>query len=141
MGRRSSAEVAADREMVARIVASLNSSVAAVERAMVLLYKRQTATEQEAEITTEHNAVGFAANDATVATRITKNVILKAYAAGVPEGSRLWGSSLEIARRIAKRYAATQLLEAAKAKAEARKLAMLADEAAGREAMGRPVAA
>ncbi len=138
MARRTKAEVAADRELVARIEASLDASVAAVERAMVLLYGRQTEVEQATETTTEHNAVGFAANDATVATRIVKNVILRATAAGVPEGKRLWGGSLAIARRIAKRYAATQLLDAAKAKAEAQKVAALADEVSGREAHGRP---
>lgn len=124
--------------MVAKIVASLDGNVAAVERAMILLYGAQTPVEQASEITTEHNAVGFAANDATVGTRITKNVILKARAAGVAEGRCLWGRSLEIARRITKRYAGTQLLAAAKAKAEARRLAAMVDEADGREAHGRP---
>lgn len=141
MARRSSAEVIADKELVARIVASLESSVAAVERAMVLLYESQTEVEQVAEMTTEHNLVGFAANDATIATRIVKNVVLRATAAGIPPGKRLWGSSLAISRRIAKRYAATQLLAAAKAKREADQLRAIGDEASGREAHGRPKAA
>lgn len=132
MARRTKAEVAADRALVARILASLDSSVAAVERAMVLLYERQTAVEQATETTTEHNAVGFSANDATVGTRLVKNVILRAKAAGVPAGRRLWGGSLAISRRIARRYASTQLLDAARAKLAA-EVAAHEDEQAGRQ--------
>lgn len=129
--RRTKAEVAAERALVARIHRSLDTSVAAVERAMVLLYGAQTATEQAAEVTTEHNAVGFSANDATVGSRIVKNVILRAEAAGVPAGKRLWGSSLAISRRIAKRYAGTQLLDAARTKEDAERAARAAEEVDG----------
>jgi hypothetical protein len=114
--RRTKVEMAAERALVARIHESLDSDVAAVERAMVLLFRAQTDVEQATEVTTEHNAVGFSANDATVGSRIVKNVILKAADAGVPAGRRLWGASLAISRRIAKRYASTQLLASAVAK-------------------------
>jgi len=142
MARRTKEEVAAERALVERIHASLDRSVAAVERAMVLLYERQTAAEQASEITTEHNAVGFSANDATVGTRIVKNVILRATAAGVRPGKRLWGTSLAISRRIAHRYAATQLLDAALAKRgaeDAARVAAMEDERDGELAYGRAV--
>lgn len=142
MARRTKEEVAAERALVERIHASLDRSVAAVERAMVLLYERQTAAEQASEITTEHNAVGFSANDATVGTRIVKNVILRATAAGVRPGKRLWGTSLAISRRITHRYAATQLLDAALAKREAEdaaRVAAMEDERDGELAYGRAV--
>jgi hypothetical protein len=142
MARRTKEEVSRERAMVARIHASLDQSVAAVERAMVLLYERQTAAEQATETTTEHNGVGFSANDATIATRIVKNVILKATAAGVRPGKRLWGTSLAISRRIAHRYASTQLLDAALAKMEAEdaaRVAAMEDERDGELAYGRRV--
>lgn len=114
--RRTSSQVAAERELVAKIETALDTNVVAVERAMLILYKSQTSDERESETTREHNMVGFAANDATVGSRIVKNVILRATSAGIPPGRRLWGKSLEISRRIAKRYAGTQLLAAANTK-------------------------
>jgi len=114
--RRTSSQVAAERELVAKIETALDTNVVAVERAMLILYRFQTSDERESETTREHNMVGFAANDATVGSRIVKNVILRASSAGIPPGRRLWGKSLEISRRIAKRYAGTQLLAAANTK-------------------------
>jgi hypothetical protein len=137
--RRTSSEVKEERELVAKIRHSLETNVAAVEKALLALYFRQTQDERQSETTREHNERGFAANDATVATRLVKNVIIRAARANVPPGRRLWGGSLLIGRRIALRYASTQLLEMAKQR-EAAKFANAAkDEADGRAASGRPL--
>lgn len=43
-----------------------------VGKAIVGLYKRQTAGEQNSECTKEHNGVGFASYDAVVGTKVAK---------------------------------------------------------------------
>lgn len=137
MARRTFEQMQLDQATVVRIRAALGASTVAVERAMLLLYGLQTADERTAEMTVHTNGVGFSANDATVGTRIVKNVILKARAAGIPEGKRLWGSSLAISRRIALRYAGTQLLVATRAK-QAAQLAARREEHDGEQAFPLP---
>lgn len=99
----------ADRELVDKIIKSLDTNPKAVERAMWLLAKRQTEEELELEATLKHNGVGFGAAHARFGAYVYGR--LKA-------GQRLTGRTLNTARHIAKRYAATQLLEMAKARQE-----------------------
>lgn len=53
----------------------LRTSDRAVERALVVLYDRQTPTEQAAGHTSKLNGVGFGANDAEIFTSFAKSVI------------------------------------------------------------------
>lgn len=85
------------------IIQLLTHSDRAVERAMVAIYKRQTADEQASATTQHHNSIGFSAFDA-------KNGSY--YAKWVLSGRRLNGTYLEKARRIAVKYR-KQLLDIA----------------------------
>lgn len=78
-----------------------------VERAMVVLYERQTESEQSASITMNLNGRGFNSSDASKGSY---------YARWVKSGRRLTGSYLERARAMSLKYT-RQLLEAAEAKA------------------------
>lgn len=113
--RRSSAEVAADRAMVARIREAL-ANPRAVVRAIEALFARQTRDEQREFRTRHHNSVGFCANDAARGSALAVK-IAERRAEGRPEHQLLTVSELETARRIASRYAGTQLLALAKEKA------------------------
>jgi len=103
----------------AAIVDLLNSNPRAVERALLAIYAAQTAGEQLAGTTCEQNGVGFTGADANTGTWLVQVVIAEGTAKGRPEGQRLRGKALEMGRRIAKHYAGTQLLRAAKIKAAA----------------------
>jgi hypothetical protein len=104
----------------AEIVNMLRTNNYAVERALIALYNRQTATEQNAERTEVHNSMGFTAFDATIFTSFAKQVLSSVR----PQGQRLSPRQLEICRKesakgkmkIAK-YA-RQLAEVANAKTE-----------------------
>jgi hypothetical protein len=86
----------------------LDSNPKWVERAIVVLYERQTADEQRSSTTKVSNGMGFAACDARVGTYMAKWIL---------SGKHLDGTWLDRARRMAKKYI-RQLLEAA-AKKEA----------------------
>ena len=79
-----------------------------VGRAMVVLYERQTASEQKSSSTRESNGRGFASCDAKLGTYMAKWVL---------SGRQLDGKFLDKARKMAKKYT-RQLLEEAVAKAK-----------------------
>jgi hypothetical protein len=79
----------------------------AVERAMVVLFSRQTSGEQTVGITHERNARGFSSSDASSGTYMAKWVM---------SGRRLSGSYLDKARQMSLRYT-RQLMEEAALKA------------------------
>ena len=93
----------------------------AVERAMVVLYNRQTADEQRSQDTRHQNGIGFSAYAARSGTY---------YANWVNKGRRLTGSHLEKARKIALKHS-RQLVDEANAKAQ--KPAELTNEALAHE--------
>lgn len=95
---------------IATIKRLLLTNDRAVERAMVVLFERQTASEQSAHSTTESNGRGFSAFDAKSGTY---------YAQWVMSGRRLSGRFLTKARVMSLRYA-RQLLEVAEAKQAAK---------------------
>ena len=85
------------------IDALLHKNSKAVERAMVVLFNRQTADEKAAEYTKHHNNRGFAAYAARSGTY---------YARWVLKGRRLTGHHLAKARKIALKHS-RQLVEEA----------------------------
>ena len=74
----------------------INGNDRAVERAMVAIWERQTADEQETQGTRHHNGRGFAAWSARSGTY---------YAEWVRSGRRLTGKHLVKARKIALHHA------------------------------------
>lgn len=66
-----------------------------VERAIVAVYRRQTAMEQNAECTVEHNNIGFSACDAHNGSYMAKWIL---------SGRSLSGKWLEKGRKIALKY-------------------------------------
>jgi len=90
-----------------RINTLLSTNPRAVERAMVVLYDRQTRDEKDQGETRHHNGVGFSANAARKGTY---------YARWVLSGRHLTGHHLDRARAIALRHS-RQLVEAAAARA------------------------
>lgn len=118
--RRSSAEVREDNALVEAIRVSLRTNNAAVVRALELIFAEQTRDEQAFHITTHTNGVGFSQADARTGSWLVKTVIAEGRFAGFSEKHILRGQALEMGRRIALKYAATQLLRAAKAKQAAR---------------------
>src|SRR3990167_4269191 len=105
-------DIMADLITKEKIIDLLTKNDSVVERAMVVLYDRQTASEQNNCTTIEHNGRGFSSSDASIGTYYAKWII---------SGKRLTGSHLARARKMAFKYT-RQLLEAAEAKA-ARKAA------------------
>lgn len=95
----------------------LTTNDRAVERAMVVLYDRQTTDEKQVSDTRHSNQRGFSAAHASKGSY---------YARWVLGGRHLTGRHLENARKIALRYTA-QLLEQAHLNAE-RKAAILPDQ-------------
>jgi hypothetical protein len=89
---------------------------AAVERAIVAIWKRQTDSEKASEQTIVHNGVGFASCHARMGSY---------YADWVQKGRRLTGKHLHKARSMALRYT-RQLLEIAESTQAARDLAKAA---------------
>jgi len=115
--RRTKEQVAADKELLAKVVRAIETNPAAVARALDLLFENQTAAEQSNESTEEDNGVGFAGCDARTGSWLVKTVLAEGRAKGRPEGELLRGKALQMGRRIALRYAKTQIFAAAKAKA------------------------
>lgn len=77
-----------------------------VERAVVVLYERQTADEKATQSTRVHNRRGFASCDARCGSYMAKWIL---------SGKSLNSEWLEKARKMAKKYI-RQLLEEAKTK-------------------------
>jgi hypothetical protein len=119
--RRPRAVVAAERALVASIRHALNNSAVAVERALDILFERQTRDEQVAYVTRHDNEVGFSQADARTGTWLVTVVMAEGRSQGRPAGQLLRGKALEIGRRVALHYARTQLLAVAQEKAEAEK--------------------
>lgn len=88
------------------IRALIASNDRAVERAMIVLFDRQTQDEKQVEATRHHNNRGFNHGDAKKGTY---------YARWVLSGRKLTGHHLDRARRMAHRYAG-QLAEVANSK-------------------------
>jgi hypothetical protein len=114
--RRSSTEVAAEKALIARIERAIEASPVAVERAILLIAANQTSSELSAGVTVHENGIGFTGCDANLGTWLYK-VIRENEGRGMAEGQRLRGKALDLGRKVARRYARTQLLTAAKAKA------------------------
>lgn len=117
--RRNPAQAHAEREIVARIERALNSSATAVVRALELLFARQTSDEQVSHSTRHDNERGFSQADASTGSWLVVTVIGEGRAQGRADADLLRGKALEMGRRIALKYARTQLLQAAYEKAEA----------------------
>ena len=80
------------------ILELLSSNDAWVERALVVLYRRQTELEQQAGVTYRLNEVGFQVADAKWFTTLAERVIRRAND-GVPEGQRLTRDEMAYCRR------------------------------------------
>jgi hypothetical protein len=92
----------------------LLSNDRAVERAMVVIFNRQTSDEQSAGHTSHHNGKGFSAFDAGSGSY---------YAKWVLSGRSLTGKHLVNARKMSLRYV-RQLVEEAELKAQNARLGM-----------------
>lgn len=101
----------ADQPLVASIIKAIDENPVAACRAIVIIGDNQTADELQQQATLQHNGVGFTGADAYFGTWLYRQI-----KANIPLSKK----SLAAAQRIAKKYARTQLLEAAKAK-QARK--------------------
>lgn len=95
----------ADQKLADEINAALDTNPRAVEKAMWYLASLQTDEELSQEATLKHNNVGFSSAHARFG----------AYCYGIlGGGGQLYGKLLNDARKVAKRYARTQLLVRAK---------------------------
>jgi len=92
------------------IKALIDKSDAACERAIVILYQRQTQDEQHSRTTSHKNGRGFGAFDADFGSSLAQQVM---------SGQRLTSRQLIHARRMAKKYV-RQILEEAEAVEAAR---------------------
>ena len=117
--RRNRTQAAAERALVARIEAALHRSPVAVVRALELLYARQTSDEQATFTTRHDNERGFSQSHASKGSWLVTTVIAQGRDEGRSESQLLRGKALEMGRRIALRYARTQLLQVAYEKAAA----------------------
>lgn len=117
--RRNPTQAKAEREIIARIERALTSSAAAVARALELLFARQTSDEQVTSSTRHHNCRGFSQADANLGSWLVVTVIGEGRAQGRADGDLLRGKALDMGRKVALKYARTQLLAAAYEKAEA----------------------
>jgi hypothetical protein len=105
-------------QLTTRIRTMLDNNDFALETAILRIYERQTAAEQETQTTTEHNGMGFTAFDAEFLSSFAEQITLNRY--GRTMGSRLSVKQREIARRKMGKYAG--------------QLAKIADEKAARVA-------
>ncbi len=105
--RRTKEEVKADNELLDRINRHLEANPEAVVRAIILIGDAQTRDEQEQQAALQHNGVGWSMVDAHYGSFLHE--IAKR------EG-RFYGKNLEGAKKLAKKYAKTQLFNHAKAK-------------------------
>lgn len=84
-----------------KLVTLIQNNNKAVERAIVVIYNRQTLDEQSAKETKHSNGIGFSGAHASLGSY---------YAKWILSGKSLSGGHLEKARKMALRYTA-QLLE------------------------------
>lgn len=101
----------------------LSTNDRAVEKAIVVLYNRQTVDEQMAKDTRHKNGRGFSAGDARKGSYMAKYVL---------DGNHLSGKWLMDARAMAFKYIG-QLVEEATMKAERAALAAMRDRAIEKE--------
>lgn len=99
----------ADQPIVDSILKALDENPKAVMRAIVIIGNNQTADELAQEATLQHNGVGFTGTDARYGTYLYGQI---------KSGRGLSAKMLEGARKMAKKYARTQLLASAHAHAE-----------------------
>jgi predicted transcriptional regulator len=97
--------------LVASVESALDSNPAAVERAIAVLYARQTASEKATEATLDDNGLGVRHNHGKWLACIAY------YGKWLASGRHLTRHHLQFARRIARTYARTQLFELAALKA------------------------
>lgn len=100
--------VAVRNRLITQVVDSLQTSNAAVEKAIKILFERQTWAERAASQTLEDNYLGVRHNHAR---RVTY------YGRWLASGRKLTGLHLERARTLAMTYSRTQLMELAALKA------------------------
>jgi hypothetical protein len=108
----------------------LRTNRKAVEKALIVLFKRQTEDEQVSETTQVHNQMGFTAYDAELLSSFAKQVIRNKYNRGM--GCRLTERQFEIARKRVEKYA-KQLCVVAEEKAATERRAVV-DAEFGNEA-------
>ena len=94
------------------ILLLLQNSDAAVERAIVVIYNNQTASEQISNVTSINNGKGFSGPDAGYGSYLAKWIL---------SGRHLSGKHLTRARNMSMKYR-KQLLEAAQVKMRAQAL-------------------
>lgn len=99
----------ADQPIVASILKALDENPRAVMRAIVIIGNNQTAEEMALEATLSDNGVGFTGTDARYGTYLYGEI---------RAGRGLSQKMLDGARKMAKKYARTQLLASAHARAE-----------------------
>jgi hypothetical protein len=99
----------ADQPIVDSILTALDSNPRAVMKAIVILGRNQTEDELTQEATLQHNGLGFTGTDARYGTYLYHQILA---------GQSLSQKTLDGARKMAKKYARTQLLAAAKNKQE-----------------------
>lgn len=90
--------------LAAKVIDSLRRNPLAVERAIAVLYARQTADERRDEETRWNNALGVKAGHGGKVAY---------YGRWIASGRHLTGRHLDSARRLAEAYARTQLMELA----------------------------
>ena len=95
-------------DFISKIRVALDTNPLAVERAIKVLFDRQTATEKARQATLEDNALGVRHNHG--------NKVVY-YGRWLASGRHLSGHHLDKARKLAHTYAATQLFELAVLKA------------------------
>ena len=79
----------------------LHDSTKMIERSILVLYSRQTETEQSSEATMGTNHMGFTGADAKLLTSFAKQIQTSEY----PEGRRLSPRQLHWARKKIQKYA------------------------------------
>ena len=85
------------------IKAKLAANPVMVERSLIVLWERQTATEQATGAALENNGVGFSGCDAEILSSFAVQV--QTNPRQYPEGSRLSPKQRELARRKLAKYA------------------------------------
>jgi hypothetical protein len=96
------------------IQSKIETSDVFLERALLAIYDRQTLDEKQAGFTEHHNAMGFTGVDAQILTNLAQFVLTRK-AKGVPEGKRLVGGQIPLARKRMPKYW-EQLMQIAKEK-------------------------
>lgn len=96
----------ADKTLEKQIREKVASDPAWVERAIVVIYQRQTADEQSARTTVHENKMGFAGPDAGILSDFARRIL---------DGRHLSEKQLAVAYKLMPKYA-KQLAAAAEAK-------------------------